>query len=333
MKFGVFDHLDRNDLQLGAFYRARLALTEMYDAAGFHAYHVAEHHATPLGLSPSPSVYLSAVAQRTTRLRFGPMVYCLPLYHPLRLVEEICMLDQLSGGRLELGLGRGVSPFEAQIYGLDYAQSGEKYDEIMRILLQALDTDELNHAGKHWTFDRTPMHLKPVQTPHPPLWFGVLKRENAELAATRGGNMVTLLDAPDTRRMVDVYREGGGVGLAGKSLFVVVDKDGDEARARANKAYAAWRDNFHYLYYRNGKSPVFGERAQTFDELQAQGKAVAGTPQAVLDYLARDVAEAGVNYLVCQFAFGAMTESETRDSIGLFTDHVMPALSREYAAV
>jgi alkanesulfonate monooxygenase SsuD/methylene tetrahydromethanopterin reductase-like flavin-dependent oxidoreductase (luciferase family) len=79
MQFGVFDHMDRGAGSLDRFYADRLALVEAYDKAGFYGYHVAEHHATPLGLSPSPSVYLSAVAQRTQRLRFGPLVYTLPL--------------------------------------------------------------------------------------------------------------------------------------------------------------------------------------------------------------------------------------------------------------
>src|ERR1700738_1817780 len=98
MKFGVFDHLDRNDLPLQAFYAERLKIVEAYDRRGFHAYHTAEHHATPLGLAASPSVFLAAVAQRTRQLRFGPLVYLLPLYHPLRLIDEICLLDQMSGG-------------------------------------------------------------------------------------------------------------------------------------------------------------------------------------------------------------------------------------------
>src|ERR1700752_3015947 len=112
MDFGIFDHLDRSDLPLNEFYEARLKLIEAYDQADFYAYHVAEHHSTPIGMAPSPSVFLAAIAQRTQRLRFGPMVYALPLHHPLRLIEEICMVDQLSGGRLEIGFGRGSSPSE-----------------------------------------------------------------------------------------------------------------------------------------------------------------------------------------------------------------------------
>src|SRR6201982_2979908 len=119
MEFGVFDHLDRYGGALADYYEDRLKIAEAYDRAGFYAYHVAEHHSTPIGMAPSPSVFLAAVAQRTQRLRFGPMVYALPLYHPLRMIEEICMLDQMSRGRLEIGFGRGSSPIELEYYGQD----------------------------------------------------------------------------------------------------------------------------------------------------------------------------------------------------------------------
>jgi alkanesulfonate monooxygenase SsuD/methylene tetrahydromethanopterin reductase-like flavin-dependent oxidoreductase (luciferase family) len=126
MEFGIFDHLDRNDLPLCDYYEARLKTIEAYDRLGFYAYHVAEHHSTPIGLAPSPSVFLSAVAQRTKRLRFGPMVYALPLHHPLRLIEEICMVDQMSNGRLEIGFGRGSVPEEPSSGLVWGARSGER---------------------------------------------------------------------------------------------------------------------------------------------------------------------------------------------------------------
>ncbi len=121
MRFGVFDHLDDSGLPLTRHFEERLKLVEAYDRAGFYGYHLAEHHNTPLGYAPSPGVFLSAVAQRTRQLRFGPMVYLLPLYHPLRLIDEICMLDQMSGGRFLYGVGRGISPVEVGFYGIDFA--------------------------------------------------------------------------------------------------------------------------------------------------------------------------------------------------------------------
>src|SRR4029450_11973265 len=117
--FGLFDWVDRRQGPLGQLYEDRLRLLEAADAAGFAGYHLAEHHATPLGMAPSPSVFLAAAAQRTRCMRLGPLVYLLPLYHPLRLIEEVCMLDHLSGGRLDLGVGRGVSPYEVGYHGLD----------------------------------------------------------------------------------------------------------------------------------------------------------------------------------------------------------------------
>jgi alkanesulfonate monooxygenase SsuD/methylene tetrahydromethanopterin reductase-like flavin-dependent oxidoreductase (luciferase family) len=117
MRIGVFDHMDRGDTPLPQFFEERLKLCEMYDRAGFYGYHVAEHHATPLGMAPCPGVWLAAIAARTKRLRFGPLVYLLPLYHPIKLLEEICMLDQMSGGRMMLGVGRGISPSNWVITG------------------------------------------------------------------------------------------------------------------------------------------------------------------------------------------------------------------------
>ena len=103
MKFAVFDHVDRSDQPFAKQFDERLAYVAAADEAGFYAYHVAEHHATPLNMVPVPGVYLGAVARATRRIRIGPLVYLLPLYSPLRLIEEIAMLDHLCHGRLEVG--------------------------------------------------------------------------------------------------------------------------------------------------------------------------------------------------------------------------------------
>ena len=115
---GIWDHVERREGEaLADLYEGRCRLLELADRGPFWCYHVAEHHFTPLGMAPSPSVYLSALIQRTERIRLGSMVHLFPLYHPLRLIEEVCMLDHMSGGRLELGFGKGISPFELGHYG------------------------------------------------------------------------------------------------------------------------------------------------------------------------------------------------------------------------
>src|SRR6266851_1931621 len=134
--FGVFDHIERRGNSLDGLFEGRLKLLEQYDAAGFYGYHLAEHHATPLGMAPSPGLFLAAAAQRTRRIRLGPLVYLLPLYNPFRLATEICMLDHLSNGRLDLGVGRGVSPFEVAYYGVSFMDSREMFEEALQALVK-----------------------------------------------------------------------------------------------------------------------------------------------------------------------------------------------------
>src|SRR5436190_2475094 len=177
--FGIFDHVDRSDEPIGVLYEQRLKLVEAAEAAGFRTYHVAEHHATRLGMAPSPGIFLAAVAQRTRRIRFGPLVYLLPLYTPLRLIEEICMLDQLSGGRFELGVGRGIVPYELAYCGINFLDAQEIYEESLAIVLAGLGGGKLTHQGRHYTYRGVPMELECVQKPHPPLWQGVVRPDGA----------------------------------------------------------------------------------------------------------------------------------------------------------
>src|SRR3954468_10110400 len=156
LEFGIFDHVDRHDQPLKDFYEDRFKLIEAYDRAGIYGYHCAEHHSTPLGMAPSPSVYLSAVGQRTKRLRFGPLVYTLALYHPLRLAEEICMLDQMSRGRLMVGVGKGISQIELGYYGVDYDKANDMYAEALTVILQALTKKKVDFEGKYYRYKNVP---------------------------------------------------------------------------------------------------------------------------------------------------------------------------------
>ena len=334
MDLGVFDHLDRGDLPLRDYYEARLTLIEAYEREGFYAYHVAEHHSTPLGMAPSPSVFLSAVAQRTRRLRFGPMVYALPLYHPLRLIEEICMLDQMSGGRLDIGFGRGSSPIELAVYGQDPADAQRIYTEGLDLVLQGLTRKTLDFAGEFFTFKDVPMELEPLQKPHPPLWYGVHSTESAELAARRRLNIVSLDPAAPTRTFTDRFREVWGevhgddetaLPRIGLGRFVVVADDDAEALRIAHRAYPVWHRSFNYLFRLRGSSPRH-PRPPDFDGVMASGQGVAGSPRTVRKFLQSQIEASGVNYLIGQFAFGDIALDEALRSVDLFAREVMPGL-------
>ncbi|HVO95220.1 MAG TPA: LLM class flavin-dependent oxidoreductase [Terriglobales bacterium] len=334
MEFGIFDHLDRNKLPLREYYEARLQLIESYDREGFYAYHVAEHHSTPLGMAPSPSVFLSAVAQRTKRLRFGPLVYALPLYHPIRLIEEICMLDQMSGGRLDIGFGRGASQIEAAIYGNDPAKAEAMYVEGLELIMRGLTQKFLDFHGECYSFDNVPMELEPLQKPHPPIWYGVHSPVSAERAARQGLNIVSLDPADKTREFTECFREiwrqaqahNPIAPLIGLGRFIFVAETDDEALRIGRRAYPVWHQSFNYLVtHRGGKAPVH-QRPAELDALIKVGQGIAGSVATVTEFLKNQMAQAGCNYLVGQFAFGDLWPEETMRSLDLFTKQVMPQL-------
>ena len=333
MEFGVFDHVDRSDLPLDEYFEARLMLVETYDKAGFYGYHIAEHHATPLGLSPSPSVFLAAVAQRSKRLRFGPMIYALPLYNPLRLVEEICMLDQMSGGRLDMGFGRGASPIELGIFGVDPAEAEAIYTEGLEVVLKGLTETTLNFEGEFYSFEDVPVVLEPFQKPHPPMWYGVHSTASAARAARQGLNIMSLDNATDTRTFTDSYRaawrkagrEGSPEPMMGIGRFIVVAETDDDALRLARKSYPFWHDNFNHLFRLRGSAPRH-QRPPDFDGLCAVGMGVAGSPESVIHNLRADMDRSAANYLVGQFAFGDLSLADALRSVELFANEVMPAL-------
>ena len=153
MKFGIFDHIDDAGVPLGQLYADRLSIAEAYDRAGFYGYHVAEHHTTPLGATPAGVDLRGAVAAyQQAAVRAARQV--LLFYHPLRLIEEVCMIDQLSGGRFQLGVGRGVSMYETAAYGLDFAKTQAMYHEAFQVLLKGLTLDELSFDGEFYMFDK-----------------------------------------------------------------------------------------------------------------------------------------------------------------------------------
>ncbi len=330
-EIGIFDHMDRGSSDTSAFYAQRLALTELYDRLGFYSYHVAEHHSTPLGLASSPNVYLSMAAGGTQRLRVGALVYLLPFYHPLRLLEELCMLDQMSGGRLDVGIGRGISPIEAGFYGVDPQTSQALFEETLEVLLAGFATRKLDFDGDFFHFKDVPIELAPYQQPRPPLWYGVSSAESAERCARRGFNILTLT-APDEAAAVLAphrarSRESGCAELLGGIVRFVVVADTDAAAlAIAEAAYPRWYASFNMLYRKYGRGPVQGERPSTFAGVIENGTGIAGSPETVWRTLDAQARQTDSNYLVGQFAFGDMPHADAVRSIELFAQDVMPRL-------
>jgi alkanesulfonate monooxygenase SsuD/methylene tetrahydromethanopterin reductase-like flavin-dependent oxidoreductase (luciferase family) len=312
LTLGVFDHLDDYGVDISRQYEARLSLVEAYDQLGFHAYHVAEHHCTPHGMAPSPNMFLASVAQRTERLRFGPLLMLLNLYHPLRAFEEICMLDHLSKGRLEMGIGLGALSDELGYFGVDWTSARERYAEISEIIIKAMKGGTLVHHGRFFELDGVPLTMAPCQRPHPPMWLGVNRPESAEWAAANSANVACVGPASSVRKVTDAYRmyRGNGVAdaasarpLLGMIRMVVVATSDASARVMAASAYERWLRSFKFLYERNG-TPTPPFLPATFDAAIQSELCVAGTEASVRNALLSQAERAGVNYLLCQFAFG-----------------------------
>ena len=215
LQFGVFDHIEPlPDLSLEQTYRQRLIQIERLDSAGFYAYHLAEHHTPAVhSLAPSQNVFLAAAAQHTQQMRLGPCIYVLPLHHPLRLIEEICMLDNLSGGRMDIGVGRG-GVLEAYFWGQnsDVETNFARYLETLNIIQEGLSHEELTYHGEFYRFDELPMRLRPLQEPYPPFWY----MRNVETAAIDGMNTIIVgsLDSfeANVKRYRELWEEHHGVG-------------------------------------------------------------------------------------------------------------------------
>lgn len=336
IKFGIFDHLERRDVPLEQLYEERLRLIEAADAAGIYCYHLAEHHCTPLGCAPSPGVFLAAVAARTRRIHLGPLVYLLPLYNPLRLVEEICMLDQISCGRFEIGVGRGISPFELGYFNVNFLEARELFEESLQVIVAGLRERKLTHKGPHHRFAGAPLEIHTKQQPNPPFWYGTSNPEGLGFAARHGMNIVAGGPNAVVQAVAQVYRQQRErfrdgpddlnpqvtVPIVGAVRhFFVADTD-LEAEQIARPAYKIYYGNIVKLWRDNGTIPAMF--TDDLDRALSADAAIVGSPSTVRDQIARYFEQTSCNYLVLSFAWGSLTYEQSRQSLDLFVSKVMP---------
>jgi alkanesulfonate monooxygenase SsuD/methylene tetrahydromethanopterin reductase-like flavin-dependent oxidoreductase (luciferase family) len=256
----------------------------------------------------------------------------LNLYHPLRAFEEICMLDQLSGGRLDLGIGRGA-PVELSFFGVSAEETQDRYSEAAEIVLKAMETNRLTHSGRYFSMYDVPITLSPIQKPYPPLWYGTMKPETARWAAENSVNIACVGKSKTIRAITDVYRAHWkaqptqGMPLLGMVRIVVIAGSDVQARALAAPAYARWIETFTYLS-RTRDLPVPPNLPTSFEQALDDGFCLVGSTSTVLKALKRQVIEAGVTYVMCQLAFGDLPLAASLQTISFMRSTIMPALHR-----
>jgi alkanesulfonate monooxygenase SsuD/methylene tetrahydromethanopterin reductase-like flavin-dependent oxidoreductase (luciferase family) len=339
LRYGIFDWLEDRGGPLAETFEDRLRMLEHADGAGFYAYHVAEHQGTPLSLDNSPAVFLSAASQRTSRLRLSALVFCLPWYDPLRLYNEICMLDQLSRGRLEVGIGRGVSPIESAYYGVTSPdQAREMSKEALDVLIEAFTHDELTYEGKHHRYDGVGLYNKPYQDPYPPLWYPTSNIESVPFVARHAFNTSHNFAANEVakphlalyweewaKHRNDAGRLNGHVAepLVSNTRHIYVAPTDSEAIEEATPAFDLWSQHISFL------SGRFSDRPR--DSLALQRRmdnktALIGSPETVRALVQEMLDETAINYFIGVFNFGNLPLERVLRSMDLFVKEVVPGL-------
>lgn len=335
--FGIFDSFDRGNSTPGQVIASRLDFAVAAEAAGIGHYHVTEHHGTPLSVCPSPNLFLAALSQRTSVMRMGALVHVLPSYEPLRLAEEIAVLDQLTGGRLDVGVGSGVSPYELAYFGVDAGQARARGAETLEAVTAALATGRMSHRGALLRDYDVQLSVGTIQRPHPPLWYASSSTGTAQWAAARSVSLVGRWGGGQFVRAAESYwqawhaaREGSDGGdpaavppRVGAAAQVLIGRSDDEAVARYRQAAAVHFEHLLSLWHQNGNHNF--DFMGDLDAGMSSGGALVGTAETVAGLLAEQVSAAPVNYFEATLAFGDLTPAEALANLSAFAQTVMPA--------
>jgi alkanesulfonate monooxygenase SsuD/methylene tetrahydromethanopterin reductase-like flavin-dependent oxidoreductase (luciferase family) len=346
MKIGLFDHVEAGERPVAQLYDERIEFARAADQAGFYCLHVAEHHATPLNLVPVPGVYLAAVARETKKLRLGPLVYLLPLYSPLRLVEEICMLDHLSHGRLDIGVGRGVSPYELEFHNVMHDDSRDIFFEAYDCVTTGLVSKTFSFKSSRYLYNDVPIALRPLQQPHPPFWYASSSDVGSTWAGEQGLHYVTLGATAMAKANIAAFKSAlakraapaqpkpefaGGIVIGVQRHICVADTDA-EAHRIFKPAMDVHLANLNWLRVWKNDTGLTSRlkipHGTSYEEMVAHGGVVAGSPATVRAELERQVAELGINYLLTYLFLGTMSLKDAMRSLQLFCTEVMPHLEK-----
>ena len=346
MQVGLFDHIEDGGRPLAQLFDERLQFIQAADEAGFYCLQLAEHHQTPLNMVPVPSVFLGAVARVTRRIRLGTLVYLLPLYSPLRMIEEISMLDHLSHGRLEVGVGRGVSPYELKYHKIEHQDSRDIFVDAFKCVSAGLVSDQLTYKGPYYEYDNVPIAMHPLQKPYPAFWYGSSGPEGSTWAGEQGLHFVTLGSMALAKENIDTFKaafarrgsaaqpkaEFRGGAAIGVQRHIFVDETDEKARAWAKPAMEKHLENINWLRTKHGVTGLVNRlkavRGATFEECIEEGSVICGSPSTVTAEIERHVHELGINYLLAYMFLGTMAMPDAMRSLKIFASEVMPKIAR-----
>lgn len=342
MQFGLFTLFDffRDRQDEVAYYHDTLDLMILAEQLGFDSVWAGEEHFYSFGLCPSPQIFLTALARETTRLRLGTAISLLPFDNPLRKAEDFAMLDILSNGRLNLGVGRGIIPKHFEGFRVDPHESRARYEESLAIIRQAWTQETFSYEGKFWQVPPLSVSPKPLQKPHPPIYRGTLSLESFEGAAVAGDNafVVPWLTGPhpEVRTRVQRYRtllkeHGHPEKRTTFIFFLFVDRDHQVAMQdgiASTRAYTELITSF--------VPPAALQQLRQGDPLKSfldlimslpdhlEERTIVGTPAECRRRLSELHDEFALDQVAFYFHAGARDPKRARQSIELFAKEVMP---------
>jgi alkanesulfonate monooxygenase SsuD/methylene tetrahydromethanopterin reductase-like flavin-dependent oxidoreductase (luciferase family) len=336
-------------------FRRQLAEVELAERIGIDQIWFFEHHLQPTAPVPSPNLLIAAAARTTRHIRFSSMVNILPFRHPLLVAEEAAMLDNLTGGRLDMGLGRGLRPPEFEAFGIDQQQSREMFLESFDIIRRVWADENFVFRGRYWAVQKdAPLSPPLVQRPHPPFLVSAQSEESLGWAAQHDipfAQIDSMID--QAKRDQAFYREvqtAHGHAPAPRLYLMreiyVADSD---ARARAEarpyllQYWQLW--NRYTQFTRGGKLPDsydFWRRqapmlhAMSFDEIVASNMVILGSPETVANAILGLASQLDLMGLALIFKLGAMPHDMVERSMSAFGEQVVPrirgVLDRDAAA-
>jgi alkanesulfonate monooxygenase SsuD/methylene tetrahydromethanopterin reductase-like flavin-dependent oxidoreductase (luciferase family) len=340
--FGIFDHIEEiPGTPTPQLLRDRLDLVKMADQAGFAAYYLAEHHGSGLCMAPNQEMFIAAASQVTTQIRMGPMVKLLPLHHPITIVEDLCVADNLTNGRIDFGVGRGVAPIEHYWFGSDWPNSTDRFEDILGIVARALRTGEVSAEGsKYYSFRTMPMATLPVQQ-HIPFWY-----PGSPVTAGRFG-LNLMWPGPIPKDVYDLYVEtwhahaGDDVRLeapgagprVGCTLLIAIDDDPAAALDMAQRGMHGLVRRTHHVHQwdaevlgPDGAEAALGPLRKILAHIDVAIEAGAGTAAQLTDRIGGMLAEGLTDFVVLQLPVGDQTYAEARRTLDVFCNEVKPAL-------
>ena len=327
-------------------FQRQLEEAELAERIGIDQMWFLEHHLQP-SATPSPNLMIAAASQRTSRLRFGNMVNILPFRHPLLVAEEAAMLDNLTGGRFDMGLGRGLRPPEFEAFGVDQASSREMFLESFELICRIWADENFAHRGKYWTVVKNgPLSPPLVQRPHPPFLVSAQSEESLRWAAAHDIPFAQIDSMVEqARRDQALYREvqSAHEHKPAPRLYLMreiyVGDSDQRARAEAEPYLLQYWDlwNRYTQFTRGGKLPDsydFWRRqapmlhAMRFNEILAHDMVLLGGPETVAEAILRLAGQLDLMGLALVFKLGAMPYDMIERSMTRFGDEVMPRIRR-----